>query len=117
MGDAVSQVSNLVENEIELAKAEAGEKVALISTAAVVLACGAVLVIPALVMVLFALSAELVVNGWSPPAAYLVSALIAAVLAAIMFIIGSRKMDAIKRPSETMRELGKDKDTIKGFAQ
>ena len=118
LGDALSQFSKLFQTEIDLAKAEIGEKTRQICTAAALFACGAVLVIPALVMALFALSAALIAAGWSAAGAYLISALIAALLAGILFAIGLRKLDADNlRPSQTLAQLEKDKQAIKGFAR
>ena len=55
LGDALSQFAKLFQNEIDLAKAELGEKVQNVSGALCFIVGGAVLVIPALVMALFAL--------------------------------------------------------------
>ena len=49
---------------------------------------GAILVIPALVMALFALSAALIAAGWSQPISYLASAVLAAVIAGVLFAVG-----------------------------
>ena len=59
LGDALSQFAKLFQNEVDLAKAELGEKVQQVGWTVGFLAAGAVLVIPALVMALFALSAAL----------------------------------------------------------
>jgi uncharacterized membrane protein YqjE len=115
VGDALSQLNKLLHNEIELAKAELGEKVQQINGALGFLAGGAALVIPAIVMALFALSATLIANGWSPSAAYLVAALLSAVAAAILFSIGMHRLDARHlKPAETIRQLDKDKAAMKG---
>ena len=77
-------------------------------------ALSAILVIPALVMALFALSAALISAGWSQPLSYLTSAIVAAVLAAVLFAIGINRLDARNlAPRETIRQLEKDKDTVK----
>ena len=55
LGDALSQFAKLFQNEVDLAKAELGEKAQKIGGALGFIAAGAVLVIPALVMALFAL--------------------------------------------------------------
>lgn len=81
LGDALSQFAKLFQNEIDLAKAEFSEKVQKVGGALVFIVGGAVLVIPALVMVLFALSAALISAGWSQPISYLTSAIVAAVIA------------------------------------
>ena len=76
------------------------------------------LVIPALVMVLFALSAALMAAGWSQPVSYLTSAIAAAVIAGVLFAIGINRLDSSNlAPRETMRQLEKDKDTVKGMVR
>jgi membrane protein implicated in regulation of membrane protease activity len=78
------------------------------------IAAAGVLLIPALVMALFALSAALIAAGWSQPISYLASAVVAAVLASVLFAVGINRLDARNlAPRETMRQLGKDKDTVK----
>lgn len=114
LGDALSQFAKLFQNEVDLAKAELGEKVQQVGWAVGFFAAGAVLVIPALVMALFALSAALIVGGWSQPISYLVSAVVATVLAGMLFAVGINRLDARNlSPRETMRQLEKDKDTVK----
>lgn len=118
LGDALSQFAKLFQNEVDLAKAELGEKTQKVGNAAGFIAGGVVLVIPALVMALFALSAALVAAGWSQPASYLSSAVIAAVIAGVLFAIGIKRLDARNlAPRETMRQLEKDKDTVKGMVR
>ena len=68
LGDALSQFAKLFQNEVDLAKAELGEKAQKVGNAAGFIAGGLVLMIPALVMALFALSAALITAGWSQPA-------------------------------------------------
>jgi len=115
VGDALSQFAKLFQNEVDLAKAEFSEKVKKVGGALGFIAGGATLVIPALVMLLFALSAALISIGWSQPLSYLASAIIAAVLAGVLFAIGINRLDARNlAPRETMRQLEKDKDVVKG---
>ena len=117
-GDALSQFSKLFQNEVDLAKAELGEKVQQIGGAVGLIAAGAVLVIPAIVMALFALSAALIAGGWSQPVSYLISAIVAALLAGILFAVGMNRLDARHlSPRETLRQLEKDKDTVKGMVR
>jgi uncharacterized membrane protein YqjE len=114
LGDALSQFAKLFQNEVDLAKAELGEKVQQLGGAISFFAAGAVLVIPAVVMALFALSAALIVAGWSQPISYLASAVIAAVLAGVLFAVGRNRLDTRNlAPRETMRQLEKDRDTVK----
>jgi hypothetical protein len=118
MGDALAQFSKLFQNEIDLAKAELGEKAQQVGVAAGFLIGAAILVIPAIIMVLFALSAALVEGGWSEPAAHLVAALAAVVIAAILGFVGMQKLkpDNLK-PAETMQQIERDKAAMKGFVR
>jgi hypothetical protein len=114
LGDALSQFAKLFQNEVDLAKAELGQKVQHVGGAVGFFAAGAILVIPALIMALFALSAALIAAGWSQPISYLVSAILAAALAGVLFAVGINRLDARNlAPRETMRQLEKDKDTVK----
>src|ERR1700742_2623741 len=88
LGDALAQFAKLFQNEVDLAKAELGEKAQKIGGALAFVAAGSVLVIPALVMALFALSAALIASGWSQPVSYLMSAIVAAILAGALFAAG-----------------------------
>jgi hypothetical protein len=118
MGDALSQFSKLFQNEIDLAKAELGEKAQQVSVAAGFLMGAAILVIPALIMVLLALSAALVEGGWSEPAAHILSALVAMVFAAIFAVVGMQKLKPENlKPAETMQQLERDKAAVKGFVR
>ena len=114
LGDALSQFAKLFQNEVDLAKAELGDKVQQVGGAMGFIAAAGVLLIPALVMALFALSAALIAAGWSQPISYLASAVVAAVLASVLFAVGINRLDARNlAPRETTRQLGKDKDTVK----
>jgi hypothetical protein len=118
LGDALSQFAKLFQNEVDLAKAELDEKVRQIGGAIVFLAAGAILVIPALVMVLFALSAAFMAAGWSQPLSYLTSAIVAAVIAGVLSAMGINRLDPRNlAPRKTMRQLEKDKDTLKGMVR
>ncbi len=118
LGDALSQSAKLFQNEVDLAKAELGEKLQQVGWAIGFFAAAAVLVIPALVMALFALSAALMEAGWSQPSSYLVSAVVAAAVAGALFAVGLNRLDARNlAPRETMRQLEKDKVTVKEMVQ
>jgi uncharacterized membrane protein YqjE len=118
MGDALSQFSKLLQNEIDLAKAELGEKAQQVGMAAGFLAGAAVLVIPALIMLLFALATALVNGGLSEPVAYLITGVAAAILAAILAMVGIQRLKPENlKPEETIRQLERDKATVKGFVR
>jgi hypothetical protein len=118
LGNALSQFGKLFQNEVDLAKAEVGEKIQKVGGALGFIAGGAILVIPSLVMALFALSSALISAGWSQPISYLASAIIAAVVAGVLFAIGINRLDARNlAPRETMSQLEKDKDAVKGLVR
>jgi membrane protein implicated in regulation of membrane protease activity len=118
LGDAFSQFAKLFQNEVDLAKAELGQKAGQIGGALGFVAGGAILIIPGLVMALFALSAALVEAGWSQPISYLLSAILALVIAGVLFAVGISRLNARNlAPRETMRQLEKDKDTVKGMVR
>jgi uncharacterized membrane protein YqjE len=118
LGDALNQFIKLFQTEVDLAKTELGEKAQQIGVAVGLLAGGAVLVIPALTLALFALSAVLIAAGWSDATAYVGSAVVALVAAVVLFVAGMRKLQPRQlAPSRTMEQLRKDKDTIKGFVR
>jgi hypothetical protein len=114
VGDVLSQFAKLFQNEVDLAKAELGEKARKVGSAVGFIGGAAILVIPALVMALLALSAALVSAGWSQPVSYLASAIVALALAGVLFAIGINRLDARNlAPQETMRQLEKDKNTAR----
>src|ERR1700759_992701 len=111
LGDALSQFAKLFQNEVDLAKAEFGVKVRKLGGALGFIVGGAVMVIPAIVMALFALSSALIAAGWSQPVSYLTSAIPPAVIAGVLFAIGINRLDARNlAPHETIRQLEKDKN-------
>src|SRR6476620_10156415 len=71
--DAVGQLAKLIGNEFDLARAELSEKAGVAARASAMIGAGVVILIPALVLVLFAVSAALIRSGMSEPAAYLLT--------------------------------------------
>ena len=115
---ALSQFAKLFQNEVDLAKAEVSEKFSKIGNAMAYIGAGAILVIPALVMALFALAAAMIAGGWSESMSYLIAAVIAAAIAGILCLVGFKRLDARNlMPRETVRQLEKDKDTVKGMVR
>ena len=114
LGDAFQQTSKLLQNEIDLAKAELAEKAGKVASSAALFVAGGLFVIPALTLALFALAAALVEGGWSQPVAYLLAAVLAAIVAAILFAVGINRLDARRvAPDETLAQLEKDKQLAK----
>jgi hypothetical protein len=108
--DAVAQLAKLIGNEFELARAELSEKASQAARAAAMIGAGAVILMPALVVLLFAVSAALIQAGLSEPIAYLITGLGAAVISAALIAIGVNRLsgDALK-PSVTLDQVQRDK--------
>jgi hypothetical protein len=109
-GDAVGQLAKLVGNEFALARAELSEKMAQAGRAAAMIGAGAVIMIPALVLLLFAAAAALIRSGFSDPVAYLIAGGGAALVAGALIAVGLERLsgDALK-PSVTLEQVKRDK--------
>ena len=112
--DAVGQLAKLVGNEFELARAELSEKASQAGRAGAMIGAGAVILIPALVLLLFALSSALIRSGLSDPVAYLLTGGGAALVSVGLIVIGLSRVsgDALK-PSVTLDQVQRDKIAAK----
>ena len=112
--DAGGQLAKLVGNEFELARAELSEKASQAGRAATIIGAGAVILTPALVLLLFALSAALIRSGFSEPVAYLLTGGGAALVSAALIAAGLSRLsgDALK-PSVTLDQVQRDKVAAK----
>jgi putative superfamily III holin-X len=112
--DAVGQLAKLIGNEFELARAELSEKANQGGRAAAMIGAGAVILMPALVLLLFAVSAALIRNGVSEPVAYLLTGAGAALVSAVLIATGLSRLsgDALK-PSITLDQVQRDKVAAK----
>jgi hypothetical protein len=110
LGDAVGQLAKLIGNEFELARAELADKAAQAARASALIGAGAVLMIPALVVLLFAIAAGLMHAGISDPVAYLLTAIGAMAISGILIWVGISRLsgDALK-PKVTLDQLERDK--------
>jgi hypothetical protein len=112
--DAVGQLAKLVGNEFELARVELSEKASQVGRAAAMIGAGAVILMPALVLLLFALSAALIRGGFSEPAAYLLTGAGAALVSGALIGLGlSRLSDDPLKPSVTLDQVQRDKVAAK----
>jgi hypothetical protein len=112
--DAVGQLAKLVGNEFDLARAELSEKVSQVGRAAALIGAGAVILMPALVLLLFAVSAALIRGGFSEPTAYLLTGAGAALVSAALIGTGLSRLsgDALK-PSAILDQVQRDKVAAK----
>ena len=116
--DAVGQLAKLVGNEFDLARAELSEKAGHAGRAAGMIGAGAVILIPALVLLLFAVSAALIRSGLSEPVAYLIAGLGAALLSAVLIAVGmSRLSGGALKPKVTLDQIQRDKVAVKEMVQ
>lgn len=117
-GDAINQLAKLVGNEFALAKAEVSEKAVQASRAALMIGIGAILLIPALVVLLFAVATALIKSGLSEPVAHLVAGGGAAIVAGGLIAIGIGRLsaDALK-PAMTLDQVERDKSAVKEMAR
>lgn len=108
--EAVGQLAKLIGNEFAVARAEMSEKAGQAGRAAAMMAAGAVIMIPALVMLLTAAASALMHAGLSDPVAYLIVGGGATIVSALLVAIGSKRLsgDALK-PTATMDEIERDK--------
>lgn len=118
LSDVFSQLAKLIGNEFDLAKAELSGKANQVARAAAMIGAGAVIMIPALVLLLFAAAAGLMHAGFSDPVAYLIAGGAAVVLSAILIGVGISRLsgDALK-PSVTLNQLQRDKVAAKEMMQ
>jgi hypothetical protein len=112
--DAFAQVARLFRNEVDLARVELSQKASQAAGAAKFMAAGAVILIPAIVLILFAIGAALIQVGMSAPLAYLVAGLGGAIVSGALIWIGLGRLsgDALK-PSATIEEIRRDATAAK----
>jgi hypothetical protein len=112
--DAVGQLAKLVGNEFELARAELSEKASQVGRATAMIGAGAVILMPALVLLLFAISGALVKGGFSEPVAHLLAGGGAALVSIALIATGINRLsgDALK-PSVTIDQVQRDKIAAK----
>lgn len=110
VGDAVGQLAKLIGNEFAVARAELSEKAGQARGAAAMMGAGAVIMVPALVMLLTAAAAALMHSGLSDPVAYLIVGVGAAAVSVALIVVGLNRLsgDALK-PTATIEEIERDK--------
>ena len=108
--DAVGQLAKLIGNEFALARAELSDKAGQAGRAAAMMGAGAVIMIPALVLLLFAAAAALIRSGFSDPIAYLIAGGGAVIVSIALIAIGINRLsgEALK-PTATIDEIQRDK--------
>jgi len=114
IGDAFTQFAKLVSNEFELARAEMSEKLGQAGRAAMMIGVGAVILIPGLIVLLFAASAALVEHGFTQSVAYLIVGACTTAIAAALIGFGVSRLSADSfKPTVTIDQLQRDKAAAK----
>ncbi|HEY5203181.1 MAG TPA: phage holin family protein [Roseiarcus sp.] len=109
-GDSISELTKLVQNEIDLARAEVVQKVNMGTAAAKFIVGGSMLLIPGIVLVLLAIAAELTALGLSQPLAYLCSGVGALIIAGALVWAGMLRLSpSALKPTATLDQIGQDK--------
>jgi Putative Actinobacterial Holin-X, holin superfamily III len=110
----VSQLADLMRTEGQLARAEISEKMTLAATGLGLIVGGAILMMPALVVLLEAAVAALVDNGIAPYWAALIVGGTCFVLGLILLLIGVSWLRAGKLvPDKTIHQLQRDAATAR----
>jgi uncharacterized membrane protein YqjE len=109
IGSLVRQVTGLIRNESQLARAEISEKIDKLTGAAVMMGAGAVLVLPALVILLQALVVALAQAGWPPALAALTVGALTLAFGAVLGVMGLKRLKAVSLvPEKTINQLQQD---------
>jgi hypothetical protein len=118
ISDAFSQLAKLVGNEFDLAKAEISDKAAQVGRAMGMIGAGVAIFIPALVVILIGIAFALARAGMTDPVAFLVTGVVALVIAGGLIWVGIGRMsgDALK-PKATLDQLNKDAVAAKELAR
>lgn len=112
--DLLANLAALLESEIDLLRAEAGEKTSQAAWAGLFILAGALLALAALLFALGALAAFLVQSGMSAAGAALLVAVLVGIAAAGAIYYGVQRLRADGlMPKRTMRELKRDTETFK----
>ncbi|MFT8242895.1 phage holin family protein [Roseomonas sp. BN140053] len=115
LGDLVDQTSTLVRKEVQLARAELGEKVSHVGAAGTSLGLGGALLLGSLILLLFAAAAFLVqflTLSWG--VSYLIVAVVAGVIGYSVLRGGVSQLKASNlSPDRTIAQLSRDAEVAK----
>jgi hypothetical protein len=112
--DAFAQLAKLIGNEFDLAKAELSEKAEQMGRGIMMIGAGAIIMIPALVVLLLSAASALTRAGLSEPIAHLLAGTAAVAVAGALVAVGVKRLsaDALK-PAITIEQLQRDKAAAK----
>jgi hypothetical protein len=114
VSDAFGQLAKLVGNEFDLARAELADKAAQVGRASALIGAGATILIPALVVLLFAAAAALVESGFSEAVSDLIVGGVAVLVSAALIATGVNRLSGgALKPSVTLDQVQRDKVAVK----
>lgn len=114
IGDAFAQFAALIRNEVDLARAELSTTAGKAMNAAAFIAAGAVLIMPASVLILFAVAEGLMHLGLSDALAYLAAGGGAALVAIVLIWMGIDRLSGrALKPDRTLNQLRNDQAVAK----
>src|SRR5690242_19362270 len=109
LGDAVEQLSQLIQTEIRLARAELADKATKAGIGAGMVFGGMLLIVPALVMFLMELALLLVHWGMSPILSHFLAGVVGLVLGGALIMVGLQRLKpSALTPDTTIRQVRKD---------
>jgi uncharacterized membrane protein YqjE len=118
LGDAVEQLSQLVQTEIRLARAELADKATSARIGVGLLFGGLLVIVPALVLFLMALALFLVQQGMSPITAHVLAGLVGAAIGGVLIAVGLQRLKPSSlTPDTTIRQVKKDIAAAKEIAR
>ena len=118
VGDAVEQLGKLVQNEVQLARAEVAQKMTQAGMGAAYLGAAAILIIPVLVLLLISLALWLGQLGLSPPLAHLIAAIIGLAISVVLAMVGKSYLKPENlTPKVTIRQVERDVAAAKEMAR
>jgi hypothetical protein len=110
LGDAFRKASELFSNEAALIRAELSEKTAQAGRGASMIGAGAILMIPALTLILFSVATWTVTRGFEPWLAYLMTGGGAFAIGGIVIVVGMSRLSADNlKPALTIDEIRRDR--------
>jgi uncharacterized protein YacL len=116
--DLVSQLASLLRAEGQLARVEMSEKITQVAVGLGLIVAGAVLLIPALVILMQAAVAALVDSGLKEPWSALIIGGAALLIGLILALVGSRRLKADQLvPNKTIHQLQRDVSVAKQQAR
>ena len=114
LGDLVEQSSTLVRKDVQLARAELGEKASQVGASVGASAVGGVLLLAALMVLLDTLVAFLVSLGLSVPLAGLIVGIVVAIIGYVVLRGGMNRLKAANlTPERTVTQLSRDASAAK----